>query len=344
MNFMAPKPAPAPTPITRNISTAAGPVMSPTRYTTGAGNPLDKQIKDMVLASIRKRQEEAEATRKELKGLQEKKEEPDLMQAIAQAAAILSGRPGRYAPLISSIFPKGMTPEKKQATIKNLQRILATTEEGITADQIALLKEKQKSLMGDPQREYKIGSKVLTYTGNVDRDLRELEKQGGSFEAANQLLDLSQKGNTVAFSALGTKMARAMGEVGVLTEYDVKRYVQSGMLTQKAGDKLRTMVQGKPTEATLEEIKNINTAMQDSFAKRQSRIIRKHAKRLSKNFNMSLEEAYERMGADMPLEEKVITEPGAYSASQEAGIKRVMEKNNVSREKAISALKKAGKL
>ena len=42
------------------------------------------------------------------------------------------------------------------------------------------------------------------------------------------LIDLVKSGNTVAFSALGTKTAKAMGEVGVLTESDIARYVRSG--------------------------------------------------------------------------------------------------------------------
>lgn len=98
-----------------------------------------------------------------------------------------------------------------------------------------------------------------------DPIVREVRKQGLSLNVVDSLTDLVKQGNTVAFSGLGTKMARGMGEVGVLTETDVKRYVRSGQITQKAGDTLSSWIKGRPTEATQAELKDIVKAMRQSF-------------------------------------------------------------------------------
>lgn len=60
-------------------------------------------------------------------------------------------------------------------------------------------------------------------------------EQSVEFETVKELLDEVKSGNATALSALGTKFARAMGEVGVLTDTDVVRYIQS----QKWADKLK---------------------------------------------------------------------------------------------------------
>jgi hypothetical protein len=98
-----------------------------------------------------------------------------------------------------------------------------------------------------------------------DPVIKEVRKQELSLQAVNALENLVEDGNTVAFSALGTKMARGMGEVGVLTEQDIKRYVRSGMVTQKAADTVSTWLRGKPTQATMDEIKGITNAMRLAF-------------------------------------------------------------------------------
>lgn len=101
-----------------------------------------------------------------------------------------------------------------------------------------------------------------------DPVIKEVRKQELSLAAVDGLSTLVKEGNTVAFSALGTKMARGMGEVGVLTEQDIKRYVRSGQIGQKAADTLSTWLRGKPTEATQEEISDITKAMRSAFVEK----------------------------------------------------------------------------
>lgn len=98
-----------------------------------------------------------------------------------------------------------------------------------------------------------------------DPVIKELNKQSLSLGSADQLINLAKSGNTISSNALGSKIARAMGEVGVLTDQDVVRYVQSGRLDRAAADKLSKMITGAPTEATLNEIQQIGDVLRDSF-------------------------------------------------------------------------------
>lgn len=91
----------------------------------------------------------------------------------------------------------------------------------------------------------------------ADNRVAPLHKQGVGLKEAQTLLNAVKAGNSVAYAGLGIKMAKGMGEVGVMTENDIKRYVQSGKMSQKAGDKLKTWVAGVPSEATQQEIQEI---------------------------------------------------------------------------------------
>lgn len=98
-----------------------------------------------------------------------------------------------------------------------------------------------------------------------DPVIKKLREQDIGLRQVDDILSLVNSGNTVAGGALGFKMARAMGEVGVITDQDVVRYVRSGQLAQGAADKLSQMIAGIPTEATREEIAQIANALRSSF-------------------------------------------------------------------------------
>jgi hypothetical protein len=133
-----------------------------------------------------------------------------------------------------------------------------------------------------------------------DQELKEFKKQGLGLSQVDQLVSEIKNGNTVAGGALGAKMARAMGEVGVLTEQDVVRYVQSGMLTQKVGDKLKKMMLGRPTDATLEELQHISSILKNNFASKIQPIYDKYANRLSRIHDIPIEESYFLMDSPNP--------------------------------------------
>lgn len=107
--------------------------------------------------------------------------------------------------------------------------------------------------------------KGLEWAGKMNKDplLLRLQEQDLAFDQVNSLLDEASTGNTTAFSATGPKMAKALGEVGVLTETDVKRYTQSAALARQAADKWNLWTQGQPSKLTMEEIKAVAQALRD---------------------------------------------------------------------------------
>lgn len=98
-----------------------------------------------------------------------------------------------------------------------------------------------------------------------DPVIKEVNKQNLSLGTISKLSEIAKSGNTIAFNSLGTKVARGMGEVGVLTDQDVVRYVRSGRLDRKAADALLQWTRGVPTEATINEINQIVGVLQDTY-------------------------------------------------------------------------------
>lgn len=143
---------------------------------------------------------------------------------------------------------------------------------------------------------------ALDYTEKLETNhlMKQFAKEGLALDQVTNLLDLANKGNTVAFAAVGPKMARAMGEVGVLTQADVENYVRSGALARGAADKLSLWIKGKPTQATREEIGQISSALKDQFKGKVQPIFDKYANRLSRNLDIPIEEAYYKLDVPMP--------------------------------------------
>jgi hypothetical protein len=85
-------------------------------------------------------------------------------------------------------------------------------------------------------------------------------EQAMALEDIQPLIEQVKAGNQNATAALGTRLARAMGEVGVLTDADVTRYVQGTSWGRKLLDWYKKGAEGMPSEKTLEEIaKNAET-------------------------------------------------------------------------------------
>ena len=143
------------------------------------------------------------------------------------------------------------------------------------------------------KRKDRLDKMILAYGKEIDNDpiLKNLKTQSISLDTANQLSELAKAGNTVAAAALGMKEARGLGEVGVVTEQDVKRYVISGRLDRKAGDTLRKWLQGKPSDATLDEIVAINEVIKDSLAKKVQPLYNKKINRFARTMGMTPEDA-----------------------------------------------------
>lgn len=138
---------------------------------------------------------------------------------------------------------------------------------------------------------------IARFSQQLDSDpvLRKVREQSVSLEQIPDLIDAIKKGNTVGASALGVRMARTMGEVGVLTNSDVTRYVQSPELARNISDKFTRLMSGKPTNMTLNEVDALTGVMKKAYDAKVQSIYNRNVERLANNFDISKEEAAKRL-------------------------------------------------
>lgn len=110
-------------------------------------------------------------------------------------------------------------------------------------------------------------------------------------QEVNVMLDEIKNGNTTAAASLGKKVATAMGEGSRTTDEDVKRYVNSGKLSQAAGDKLSKWFKGVPTEATQDEIREMVNALGGIYNDTVTPIYNEHVERAANIQGLPYEEA-----------------------------------------------------
>lgn len=139
----------------------------------------------------------------------------------------------------------------------------------------------------------RLSKAVTDYGKQIETNpiIKKLHEQNQGLHSVEEMLTLVGSGNTVASSAMGMKMARAMGEVGVITENDVKRYVESRALGQAAADKLSGWIRGVPSDATQAEVRQITDVLRDSYDGQVQPIYNRYIDRFARAYHMSPEEA-----------------------------------------------------
>lgn len=128
-----------------------------------------------------------------------------------------------------------------------------------------------------------------------DPRIKPLHAQDIGLRQVGEIMNMVKDGNTVAAGALGVKMAKAMGEVGVLTDQDVLRYVQSGRLDRMAADKLSRMIRGVPSDATQAEIGQIASVLRDSFSEKIQPIYNEYIDQFSQVEGLTPDEVSKKM-------------------------------------------------
>lgn len=208
-----------------------------------------------------------------------------------------------------SQFKKGDLKEKEYGeTLLDLHAQATIARDKESASQIENLikvgrgddKEQGLRQQREIANQFRLNQEVIDIGKQIDQNpiLRQINKEVLSLGQMETLRSLVDQGNTVAFSALGTKMARAMGEVGVLTETDIIRYVQSGRLDRKAGDTLSRWLKGKPTDATISELNAIGDVLKENYDKKIQSVTDQYVNRLSRNFNIPPEDAAYRLSVE----------------------------------------------
>lgn len=104
--------------------------------------------------------------------------------------------------------------------------------------------------------------------------------------------DKNGKINEVAFSGAKAKAARAAGEVGVMTDADIARYSQGSSIIRKSSDKLTNLINGKPTDLTIEDMQAVSEAMRLKAEERRLNAANMTADMMAVNLNMSPDEVY----------------------------------------------------
>ena len=225
-------------------------------------------------------------------------------------------------------------------------------ESGMTPYQSFLMQKHQDLLKqreieeGRREKQFKTGLRqrqIDTARGLLKDDPRykKAVDQSMEFEAVNSLMDQVEAGNEMAMAALGTKLARAMGEVGVLTDTDVVRYVSGTSWGRKLLDWYKKGATGVPSDASLKEmVANVKT-LRGKLKGDVSKVYSGAEKRMKAAYpDLETEDIRGILGT-LAMEESL---KDGYSPAQERGIEKVMEANGISREAAIKALKEAGKL
>lgn len=212
-----------------------------------------------------------------------------------------------------------LMPVSKIMTLDGVQKILPnTTPEDYAAMTIGGLKQltggnKQADLNSSRQdlRDQARDNMVLNLRGRIETNpfLNKLKEQNLGLDVTGDIADLVKNGNTVGAAALGIKEAKGLGEVGVMTERDVTRYITSKQLSQRAGDILSTWLKGVPSQATQEEIAQINGVLHDKLISKINDEYGQYVDLLANNFNIPREEAARRLAINLPARQPLAAAP-----------------------------------
>lgn len=153
--------------------------------------------------------------------------------------------------------------EKRAIRAENLRRELADKELKALETKSGLASEKEERLTRTAQLNAARG--LL----KDDPRAKKAVEQGMALESIEPLLKEIESGNEMAVQSLGTQLARAMGEVGVLTDTDVIRYVQGTSWGRKLKDWWARGAEGELPKDAIEgirkNIKAINTNLRTNL-------------------------------------------------------------------------------
>jgi len=261
---------------------------------------MEEQMMEMKMDEMGLRKRKLGLEEQKLKLGQDQLAQQKLQEA--QAAEI-------YREKIRKIHPNLKDdPRLDKLSLAQLQKVFKLPSE-MTPYQKGRLGEMQK---GEERRKkeqlVKFNEKIYDVTQDYENDtvVKEMKKQGIAFDQADSLIQQMDAGNQMALGPLGTKMARAMGEVGVLTDQDVVRYVQAQGISQKVRDYFSKQTSGKISNPSTKDLKDITAIMKIGFQGQKKKMFNKYAKKAYRNFgkhmNMTFEEVAQRFGSDLNLD------------------------------------------
>lgn len=134
----------------------------------------------------------------------------------------------------------------------------------------------------DKDRQQERQQRITTARGMIKDDPRfkKVMEQSMEFDSVNELLGEAEKGNQQAVGALGTKLARAMGEVGVLTDTDVVRYVAGQSWGRKLQDWFAKGAKGELSADTIKGIKANLKVLKEKLNKDVNKVVSNSTSRM----------------------------------------------------------------
>jgi hypothetical protein len=178
---------------------------------------------------------------------------PEIQSDLAQRREALMKQYGELAK--GERAQARLTSEEQRAkSSEDLRRELADKELKALESKSTLASEKEDRLTRTAQLNAARG--LL----KDDPRAKKAVEQGMALESIEPLLNEIESGNEMSISTLGSQLARAMGEVGVLTDTDVIRYVQGQAWGTKLKDWWARGAKGELPKEAIEGIrKNIKS-------------------------------------------------------------------------------------
>ena len=207
------------------------------------------------------------------------------LREMAPSIASMPELQNASAKMVSGVYP--MVKEKLDLEARNAQRQI-------------LLEQKMESLDQRKREEDRRLNEAYTKFADrmqKDKQFQALESQGMNFSQIDRLLDAARKGNEVSVAALGSKMARAMGEVGVLTDADVTRYLGTLSYGRKINSWFEKGMKGQLPKPQTDEIQQVADIMKTLHKEQIMPIYNKYANLMVANYGVAPEEALKKLAA-----------------------------------------------
>ena len=205
---------------------------------------------------------------------------------------------------ITSLLAKAKAAKEEKLTdaqIKKLEMDVRETENKIKNGeqmtpyqmaQLAIDREKlnvsrEASSRADKREERLVRSNLYTQIRGTLKDDPRFKKaieQRETFEEIDQLIPQLKSGNQAALAATGTKLARAMGEVGVLTDQDVTRYLGQYSWGRQLMTWWTRGAKGELPDAVIGEIKSNSDLFKNAATKRLDNVYSNAAGRIKSAF------------------------------------------------------------
>jgi hypothetical protein len=213
-------------------------------------------------------------------GVSKSTDSNELLDSLSAISNIFAKSAGARPVADPTQFQKEARQLQATKEAKNRQQLLDDLQKRrIDVQEKSLARNLEEKRLRREQREAGEKRRVTKDHLNAARGLlkddprfKKAVEQGMEFESVDRLLDQSKEGNQAALAALGTKLARAMGEVGVLTDTDVVRYVGGTSWGRKLKDWYSKGAEGELSEDTFKDIKSNLKTLRTKLADDTNRV------------------------------------------------------------------------